>query len=96
MNETKFDPNALVEYDIADVSAIKALLAGEADSEQQRRAISWVIKKAAGLYDFPFHSTDRETCFALGRGFVGMQIGLLAKVDIAKMKEKMRKTDAKT
>lgn len=65
-------------YDIADVMAVKAVSAGDATPDQQRRAMAWIILRAAQAYDLSFRSDgdggDRETAFAEGRRFVGMQI----------------------
>lgn len=73
-------------YDLADASAIQALLRGEASSAQQQRALRWVIEQAAGMYEFQFYPTDRETAFALGRGFVGQQIVKLSKLNLSSLR----------
>ena len=66
-----------VETDPDDAEALKALVRGDASEEQQRRAVNWFITKAAGTYDLSFRSDaeggDRETAFAEGRRFVGLQ-----------------------
>ncbi len=72
------------EYELADVSAIQALLAGEANADQQARALKWIIEAAAGTYDMSFRpgpSGERDTSFAEGRRFVGLQIVKLMKLD---------------
>lgn len=65
-------------YDKADVIAIRACLAGNANEGQQKRAMDWIITKAANTYDLPYREDseggDRATAFASGRAFVGMQI----------------------
>ena len=65
-------------WEPADATAIQALYRGDADSEQQRRALRWITEAACGLYEFAYHpgSEDgrRETDFALGRQYVGHQI----------------------
>lgn len=61
-------------YEKADIVAIQACVNGTADADQQRRAMDWIIREASGAYQFHFYPTDRETAFALGRGFVGQQI----------------------
>ena len=68
-------------YDPADVTAIQALELGTADEFQQKRALKWIIEKAAGASEIQFYGTDRETSFALGRGFVGQQIVKLLRLN---------------
>lgn len=63
-------------YDRADVLALKALAAGVANEGQQRRALDWIVNRAAQTYDLSYRSDadggDRETAFAEGRRFVGL------------------------
>lgn len=65
-------------YEPADIEAIRAVAKGEADPAQQARAMQWIINAAAGTYELSFrsdaHGGDRETAFAEGRRFVGMQV----------------------
>lgn len=69
---------APVPYSAADVEAVKALQNGTANDEQQRRALAWVINKAAQTYEVSFRSDaeggDRETAMAEGRRFVGLSL----------------------
>jgi hypothetical protein len=46
-----WDPPPADEYDIR---AVKALAAGVASDGQQRRALDWIIRCAAGTYDLSF------------------------------------------
>lgn len=77
---TKPRPHAWLpaDYDLKDVEAIRALHAGSADPAQQARALDWIIKSAAGSYELSYRSDadggERETAFAEGRRFVGMQV----------------------
>lgn len=75
-------------YELADASAFQALQRGDASDEQQRRALKWLIEKAAGAYEFNFYPSDRETSFALGRCFVGQQVVKLLRLDLATMRGK--------
>ena len=75
-------PHIPAPYELADASAIQALMRGEANADQQVRALRWVIEQAAGAYEFQFYPSDRETAFALGRGFVGQQIVKLSKLNL--------------
>jgi hypothetical protein len=85
-----------VEYpagcDDADHYALKSLQAGNASAEQQRRALKWIVEKAAGAYDQPYRpGAPDETAFACGRMFVGQQIvHQLNSVRITKEKPRAR------
>lgn len=62
-------------YEIADFSALKGLAAGTASPEQQQRALKWIIEAACGTYELSYRpESDRDTAFAEGRRFVGLQI----------------------
>lgn len=62
-------------YEVADVSALQALARGDADADQQKRALDWIIRKAALTYDVSFQpESDRATAFAEGRRFVGLEV----------------------
>jgi hypothetical protein len=66
------------DYTAGDVEAIKALASGTANADQQKRAIHWIINTAAGAYELSYRSDgeggERETAFAEGRRFVGLQL----------------------
>ena len=76
-------PHIPAAYVKADAAAIQALLVGTANAEQQRRALDWIIKLAAGTYEFHFYPSDRETAFALGKASVGQQIVKLSKLNLS-------------
>ena len=67
-----------VRYDETVTAAIRALNAGNANADQQQRALRWIIEVAAMTYDQPYRpggpEGDRDTAFACGRQFVGQQI----------------------
>lgn len=67
-----------VDYSESDVLAMKALATGTANESQQKQAIDWLIRVAAGTYELSFRSDadggERETAFAEGRRFVGLQV----------------------
>lgn len=62
----------------ADVVAIKALAAGEATPEQQKRALEAITGRIACADDMSFRADDhggtRETDFAEGKRYVGLQV----------------------
>jgi hypothetical protein len=84
-------------YDLADVSALKALQAGTASAEQQLRALTWIIENACGTYDFPYRpggqEGERDTGIALGRMFVGQQIVKLLNVPMAALRRREPNAD---
>lgn len=72
----------LADYDIADVAAIQALNAGTATSDQQKRALDWIINKAARTYDHPFDlDSAHVSAHYAGRMFVGQQIVKLVNIN---------------
>lgn len=77
-------------YEIADASAIQALSRGEADPEQQRRVLNWIMYGACALRDEPYRpggpEGDRDTVFALGRASVGRQIAKLMTTPLANLR----------
>lgn len=79
-------PAVPAEYELADASAIQALMRGEADEGQQQRALKWIIEVGAGSYQFQYYPSDRDTAFALGRGFVGQQIVKLSKLNLSALR----------
>ena len=73
-------------YEKADAKAIQQLADGTASPEQQQRALKWIINNACGTYDLTYHPTgDRDTCFAEGRRFVGLQIVKMLKISLSKL-----------
>ncbi len=74
-------PQVPADYDLPVVSAMQALLAGDADDVQQKLALQWIIEQAAGTYEFQYYPSERDTAFALGRAHVGQQIVKLLKLN---------------
>ena len=64
-------------YEPADTGALKALQAGKASEGQQQRALAWIVNTLCGTYDLSYRPGDdgsRDTAFAEGKRFVGLQI----------------------
>lgn len=75
-------------WDTADVEAFQALQRGDASAHLQRRALDWLINKAAATYDQSFSPDDeRLTSFAEGRRFVGLQVVKLLALDTNKVRK---------
>ena len=64
-------------YDLADVTAMQALYAGEATPEQQKRALNWILYSACSVNDVEYRTNDRDHAFSSGRRFIGLQINKL-------------------
>ncbi len=90
-------PHHPAEYEIADVSAIQALMRGNANEQQQKRAIDWIIRSAADTYELTFIDHDeggRASAFAAGKAFVGQQIVKISKLDLALLKQRQEKPNS--
>lgn len=76
----------------ADTAALQALARGTATSDQQKRALDWIVLQACGTYDLAYRpgDTDRDTNIALGRQFVGQQIVKQLKLKIGLITERGR------
>jgi hypothetical protein len=67
--------SAPAEYVDDTVYAFMALARGEANEFQQKRVLDWIIQDAARTYDVSYRpDSERETVFAEGRRFVGLQV----------------------
>ena len=75
-------------WELADASAIQALARGDANKDQQTRALRWLIEAACATYDLSFRpgDTSRETDFAEGRRFVGLQVVKLLKINLSELR----------
>lgn len=71
---------------VAVVAAVKALHAGEATPHQQQTALAWIVREAGGKAHFPYHPTERDTAFALGRLFVADLIVGLFNADLSALR----------
>lgn len=74
--------------ELADAHALRALDAGTASPEQQKRALKWILTRACQIGDpnGPWRETDRDTAFACGRLYVGKQIGRLLICDLSSLR----------
>lgn len=85
------------EWELADASALQALASGNATSDQQKRALKWIIEAAAGTYEMSYRpgaeDGRRATDFAEGRRMVGNQIVKLLNAPLAAMRRKEPNAD---
>lgn len=71
----KSGPWLPAKYDEKVTNALKGLNAGVASAGQQQMALQWIIETLCGTYDMSYRpDSDRDTVFAEGKRFVGMQI----------------------
>lgn len=72
-------PYDIPDYEPADIYAIQALIAGDATDAQQRRFVRW-LEVATAVGEMSYRpASDRDTAFAEGKRFVGLQFFTLAK-----------------
>ncbi len=80
-----------VKYVKADVAALQAMRRGEANADQQQRAMEFILDAICDRNGMSFRPGGaegaRETDFAEGRRFVGNQIVKLTNLPLSKIKE---------
>jgi hypothetical protein len=81
-------PYSPPKWELPDVYSFQALQKGEANCDQQKHVLSYIIKSLCGTYDLSYRPTsDRDTAFAEGKRFVGLQIVKMLNMDIAAIKQ---------
>lgn len=78
-------------WDIADGGALQALARGDADEHAQRRALKFIVEELAGTYEVSYRpglEGERDTAFAEGRRYVGLQIVKLLKINLSQLRKK--------
>lgn len=73
------------EWTKEDSLAFKALSEGVANAGQQKRALDYVVRHLAATYDLSYRPNDRDTAFAEGRRFVGLQIVKLVNLKLGNL-----------
>jgi len=72
--------NRPIEWEPADATALQALVRGDCPPHLQQRAIKFIINMC-GMRDLSYRygglEGDRDTAFAEGKRFIGLQIGKL-------------------
>ena len=80
-------------YHLADLHAVRAVSWGTATEDQQKRAMRWIIEKAADTYGPSFFGNDQlDMAHHEGRRFVGLQLVKAINMP-ASVLEKLRETD---
>lgn len=84
-------------YELADVSAFQSLARGEANPDQQRRVLKWLLERGCALYDLSYRPGGedgrRDTDFCEGRRFVGLQVVKLTRLNLAALKHDEPRSD---
>lgn len=76
-------------WELADAAAIQALVQGAATADQQQRAVAYIVNALCATYDLSFRpgpDGERDTAFAEGRRFVGLELVKLTKLNLGKMR----------
>lgn len=77
------------EWEPEDAHAVQAFMQGRASEDQQRRAAAFIVNQVCGTYDLSFRpDSDRETCFAEGKRFVGLTLVKFSRLNIAQFRNK--------
>lgn len=87
MKKPKSAPYIPIDWEPADISAIQALQRGDASPDQQRRALDYIIT-LAGTYDLSYRpDSARDTDFAEGKRWVGLQVVKATKLNLAAIRQ---------
>ena len=88
----KSEPWRPPDWEIADAAALQAIAHGRATDVQQRRGYEFLVKTLCGTYDLAYRpgglEGERDTTFAEGRRFVGLQLVKFANLNIAAFLDK--------
>ena len=88
MKKPDASPWKPVAWEPADAAAIQAIARGDASADQQRRALDYIINNIAGTYDLSYRpDSDRDTAFAEGKRFVGLQMVKCLKLNLAAIRQ---------
>lgn len=75
------------EDDVAGARSIQAVAEGVADEVQQRLAIKTIVEQLCATYDLSYSpDSERDSAFAEGKRFVGLQVAKLTKLNYTNVK----------
>lgn len=70
--------------ELADIASMQAISRGDANEDQQRRALAFIIERICATYDLSYRPGDAGAMtFAEGKRFVGLQLVALIKTNLA-------------
>lgn len=82
-------PYAATQFEDYHVYAIKALEKGAATPEQQKLFLHLLLNGVCQTYNLSYHpNNERDSCFAEGKRFVGLEIVRALNKDMTKKREK--------
>lgn len=82
------------DYDDFDVGSVRAFFEGKADERQQLRARDWILFKLCQIGDLTYRPDSvRDSDFAEGKRFVGLQIVKLSKIPAGALAGQSRDTN---
>lgn len=77
------------EFTKAHASLVKQLFAGTLDQEGQRQVVRFLVEDLCGTYDLSYRpESERNTVFAEGKRFIGMELVKLSKINLSLIKDK--------
>ena len=75
-------------YTDSDVVAIQALASGEANADQQKRALKWIVEDCCKTYDMSYRPNNTgDTTFAEGKRHVGNEIIKMIKLKLGNLQK---------
>ncbi len=77
------------EYPVQVVMAVQSLATGSANTDQQKLALRYIIEELAAAYDLSYRpgpDGDRDTVFAEGKRFIGLQLVRMVKLNVSKLR----------
>jgi hypothetical protein len=88
------DPWLDPDWDVADASAIQHLFRGDANEQQQKRAINFIVNEICALPYMAFDGkSERNTTFALGKQSVGHFIVRLWRLNLSQFTGENKRGD---
>lgn len=78
------------DYTVAEAAALKAVSRGLASEDQQRRAFGYLVNVLCATYDLSYRpGGDRDTAFAEGKRFVGLQLVKFSNLNLDALRRKV-------
>lgn len=75
-------------WQVGDVAALQALARGVANEGQQKRALDYIVNVLGMTYEHTYvAASERDSCHAQGRRYVGLQIVKLVNMPAHLMKK---------
>lgn len=76
-------------YDEFVAASVRSLFEGKASEGQQKRFVDWLLFEVCGVRDLSFRpDSERDTSFAEGKRFVGLQVVKVSKIVPESLKPK--------